>query len=795
MADVGRKFNPMKLLDAGIGAVGGAFRSAADKVKSGPSVADRIGSMLKKEDDAHGGDFRIEQGRLVVTCDEETPTNADAAVFHLTMLNKATTKPELAVERRWADCEPVLTMIRGMFPRLEVPSPPGKAQGRKAVVVVEERRKYIQAFVNACTGHPSASKLKELQQLCGVGDEAAARAAQPQSSPRNDSMAASPDSFAAARAAELMVPTPKRPSQAPASPSPARSESSLLAELQAAKQRLHHTDPGADDDGFPSPPSARSAAAAAPKLAAHVSAPAPAAPPPPSALRASASAPVLSSDEPGDRTKPPKSVDQLTADERAAIDESFKIVDIDNSCFITKEEMDIFVKDLPSEVTPRHVNMAIDEADKDRTEAFDAKTWRYLIVRLAQIARVSVFALFEKFREARMKEIYDAISNPASVICEEFEIDRHELQALLHVVKSAGLRQFSPADVAKVEFTIPYSLPEFCDVMGLLTRVVPLDETLKALQKGKGEGRMLALINAAAGKASASLARQLKEKISTYGGQSCSNCAKTEAKYAKLEAEMAELRRDRDELKAKLTAMSKQVQKDEEKIKDVKDTTATKDKKIAELQEEVLSLKIKLETAVEHEKVLMDQVAEAQADLELERDRKGGAHGFADSSDDDDEDDEDAAAARCAMHFLLPAHLGSHEQSPAVDCPGSLFYELPENYQPMGFVTDIFVADDTTAEYAAFRDPEGRRSVAWTVADGRLSCPWVAMQCALPSGRWVRLKLRLHWERGAFDVLLDDKPALLDVPFRDEGVATMGAVDIYPRETAAVCYANMHFFR
>lgn len=117
-------------------------------------------------------------------------------------------------------------------------------------------------------------------------------------------------------------------------------------------------------------------------------------------------------------------------------------------------------------------------------------------------------------------------------------------------------------------------------------------------------------------------------------------------------------------------------------------------------------------------------------------------------------------------------------------------------YQPMGWTVDIYLVDAMGVEHMACRDQSGRRSIAWTIERGKLSCPWSRTVLAqLPVGKWVRLTAQMHWADRYVSWVLDGKTVLQRQPFRDAHAEEISTLDLYPRSSLVACYANMRFFR
>ncbi len=760
--------NPLKLFDAGAGLLSSAVKSTANMIKQGPSVAERIASMVKRDDEDDAA-FKIEQMKIVVST--EKVSDADSAILRLTVSDKRNNAEVAVCERKWAEVEQVSQFIRGLYPKLDVPAAPPRAGARAVAVVVEERRKYAQAFLNVCVSHAAASKTKELHHLIGVGLTGPLAA-------QTAALNASPSGSVVPSSSGILLP----------------SNSSL------SMQQSIMTSPSSNNS-FSSPPRGDSiivAPNATPSRQVSFAASPPAATPSPSA--------------------PTSAAPDAATDDRTLIDECFKVVDVDNSGYVTMDELEDFVRSLPKHVSSRAVAQCVEEADADKTGAFDAKAYRTFMTRLAQVTRVGILDMWRGFRRVKLQQVYEAVTDAEAA--DRFEISRAELKPLLAILQTGGLRQLSHSALANVDFQLPYAFTEFEDVMDHLFRAIPPHELLKGLRisgVNNDTGVVLSVINRYAAKAPGQLVRTIKDLVGRYGGTSCSNCAAVQAKQEAAEAAARQLRLDKENLQAQLVAVGSQLAAAQSTADQATDAISQRDKQIEDLGRTIAKLQAQLGAAAAEKENLLDAVCNAQAELDLERQKAkadaAGLPGFEYATDSDEETPErkaavDAAlaATRVNMYFLMPQHLGSSDSAPVVDQPGSLVYNLvppdeagASTYQPMGFATDVFVADTKVHEYISLRSAEGKRSVALVIEGGAISCPWDSRSATLPSQRWIRLSLRFRWDSSSFDVVIDGKspPEMQSIPFRDTkfGVSGASVLDIFPRDVVAVYYANMHFFR
>jgi hypothetical protein len=778
-----RKMNPLKLMDAAASSFSGMVKKTASSLLQGPSVSERIAGLRGKDaeaetDDAAAG-LRLDQLRIALTT--ENVTDADGAVYTLSLVDKKTNQTVSACERKWSEFEPTLQFLRSLYPKLEVPAPPLRPSGRAAAVVVEERRKYVQAFLNVCAAHAGASKTKELQQLVGL----------------------------------LGGPTGASPQAA--SPSPAKTPGRPRSDSEYVRQPSEQSVPNdsfnraAEAAASPQSNTARQVKFAAPDQPSK-----PPTPPPSPATQKSVA---------------PKPSTPTPEDDRVLIDEVFHIVDVDNSGYVTEDELKDFIEALPKHVSTRAVKQAFQEADSGGG-AFDAKSFRVFITRLSQVTRVGVEDMWRVFRRRKLSELYESITDAG--YAKDHEIDRDEIKPLLAVLQTGGLRQLSAGAVQSVDFAIPYTYAEYEDVMELLLRVIPAPELFKAVRISSVSegGQTLSIINRHVGKAPGPIVRQLKELVARYGGTSCSNCAAVQAKCDAVEQAMRALKAEKDALAAQLQAATARNTDAAREAQRALEDTKSKDKAILELNDQIGKLKQEVIEATAAKEALVHKVCEVEAELSLEQDeakkrKKAGRDDFEYATDSDmdsnengsDEDEGDAAAVAAVlarkvnMHFLMPAHLGSHDAAPVVDRPGALVYDIAASvgsdavgkpYLPMGFATDLYIADSSVNEYLALRTPEEggscRRSLAWSIVDGHLCCGWAGRRALIPQGRWVRIGVKLRWDEATFDVSFDGTvhPELNRVPFRDGALAAAGGagtLDVFPRDVVAVYYANMHFFR
>ncbi len=117
-------------------------------------------------------------------------------------------------------------------------------------------------------------------------------------------------------------------------------------------------------------------------------------------------------------------------------------------------------------------------------------------------------------------------------------------------------------------------------------------------------------------------------------------------------------------------------------------------------------------------------------------------------------------------------------------------------YRPMGWTVDVYMVDSMGVEHMACRDSAGRRSIAFTLERGKLMCPWSRTVISqLPLGKWVRITAQIRWEEKYVSWLVDGKTAVQRQPFRDAAADEIATLDLYPRSSLVMCYANMRFFK
>lgn len=698
------RLNPMKLIDS--------FSSAMAK------SASFIKSNTKKdetEEDLPSGDRQIASCRIAVSCEEHT--NVDMALYKFALLDKKTNEVLYEVSRDWASCEPIFGFIRSVCPKLEVPPPPLKPNSKtSAALVIEERRKHIQTFCNAAIAHPSASKLKELQELCGFAKYS------------------------------LHI-------------SQEASQSSIHKEFSG---QLHTTViPQKQKEPSPPPEGAK-----------------------PTRPRASSAH--------RSKTQQPAAVPvDASAVERTSVEECFRLMDVDNTAYITQEEMQEFLDTLPKQVSQRMISQCLKEGDKDNTGAYDVKSFRVVVDRMSQLSHVPVNDMIRAFRHEKFSELYSAIGEGASCT----DADPNELRTLLFVIKSAGVRNITQQEVEKCDFSLPLNFGEFSEIMEAVTAVIPFDELFKSTMATRDNTKMLKCVNKYASKASLQSVHALKEKVSKISGATakCPNCEKLELQLLELQKQMADRSKGQNELTTTLSSLQQQLSERDEQIKELSDGNVKKDNELSEMKEQLTALRTQLEAALQNERDLQDRLCETEAELDMEREK--GSAWTSDSGQGVAEDEGDIAA-RCTLHFLVPAHLGTDDRACVIDLPGPLLYTLPEAFVPLGFTTDLYLCNSSGCEYMACRDSTGKRSCAWTIENECISFPWASLlKHKIPLRKWTRVSCRFYWSQRKFDFVIDDVVVERQISMRDEGEQNVATLDIFPRDDVLLCYANMHFLR
>jgi hypothetical protein len=701
--------NPMKLLDAAADSISSFAATAVSKVSKGPSVTDRISSLMKKDEDSvvqhTEGEIAVESLRAVVS--SELTQTPDEAVFTVTLCDKKTNEHLISVRRPWSECERVSGFLRSMFPKLEVPHT-RSAKGSVALLI-EDRRKHVQGLINAAIGHPAASKTKELQELCGYKE--------------------------------------------------------LLSNLRGGET-------GSSTGPLEPPPTTHSK-------------PTPARPPPPLATppAPSQSAPF------GERVPKPKPSVELTPEERQRIDECFRLIDVDMTGLVTKEELLEFIDQLSAKPSNATLERLVNEADKEKSGTFDNKTFAHILSKLSSTVDRPVQELISGYKSKRFAQLYEvtASSSPSPLF------EPAELKALKFFVKTSGLRHINQDEVDKADGSLPLTLGDFSEIMSIFTMLVPLDEVFKALGKRRGKDKFIQLINRYAVKQlDTDRVRQLQEKIGASGshGVACQKCAASQKEMERLLAQVEKLQNDNQRLKSQNEKLTTDLSEARSQVEALSDSTVSSGTNVSSMTKEIEKLKEQLAFAETNEKELLERIFDLEAELDFEREREKVV------SDSESSTSVEGAEViqNFNTYFLNPSHLGSNERSQVVDRPGSLVYELPSSFAPLGLSFDMMVCGEG-CEYIAARDADGKRSLALTVDHASIFAVGTPHHVNLVPKRWTRVVCRFFWDSSVFDLVIDDETVAKRVPMRDGGVKTISTLDVFPRDQLVICYANMFFFR
>lgn len=211
-------------------------------------VADRISSLIRTEERSGKPNPRADVYRVAVTVaappppapgTDPVPLGRD---FKLSLIDKKASEPVHYVIRAWPIIKQVVLFIRGVAPKLDVPPLPVESQNTAPAVVAEDRRKFVQTYVNAALQHGIVSNLKEFVDLIGLTEyqtlhahdaapSASTASAMPKSSEfaDNASLAGSPLRQAAVAPASKAAPTAMstQPAQATQQPTTASLQQSL----------------------------------------------------------------------------------------------------------------------------------------------------------------------------------------------------------------------------------------------------------------------------------------------------------------------------------------------------------------------------------------------------------------------------------------------------------------------------------------------------------------------------------------------------------------------------------------
>ena len=121
---------------------------------------------MKKDEDRADGQ-RLDAFRVAVALEGDSPGKQ----FSLSLIDKKTQESVHTVSRTWPAIKHVVVFVRSVAPKLDVPPLPGDAHsGVSAAVLAEDKRKFVQTYVNTALQTPAVCGLREVQDLVGFAD-------------------------------------------------------------------------------------------------------------------------------------------------------------------------------------------------------------------------------------------------------------------------------------------------------------------------------------------------------------------------------------------------------------------------------------------------------------------------------------------------------------------------------------------------------------------------------------------------------------------------------------------------
>ncbi|CUG92505.1 Hypothetical protein, putative [Bodo saltans] len=149
------------------------FGKQLKSVMSSIRVADRITNLIRS-DERSKGQARTDVYRVAVAIAPPSASGGEAVPigrdYKLSLVEKKSSEHVHFVIRAWPVIKQIVLFIRGVVPKLDVPPLPVEAAGSAPALVAEDRRKYIQTYVNAALLNAAVSNLKEFQDLIGLAE-------------------------------------------------------------------------------------------------------------------------------------------------------------------------------------------------------------------------------------------------------------------------------------------------------------------------------------------------------------------------------------------------------------------------------------------------------------------------------------------------------------------------------------------------------------------------------------------------------------------------------------------------
>jgi hypothetical protein len=220
------------------------FGKQLKSVMSSIRVADRITNLIRSDERAKG-QTRTDVYRVSVAIAPPSTNGGETAPigrdFKLSLVEKKTSEHVHVVIRAWPIIKQIVLFIRGVVPKLDVPPLPVEAAGSAPALVAEDRRKYIQTYVNAALSNAAVANLKEFQDLIGLVEFASVHAHDAPNSLNSTMNRAQLEnaSFSKAPSAEQSMSSSSFSSPAPNATQPQKRASTAAVSIDATASTLH----------------------------------------------------------------------------------------------------------------------------------------------------------------------------------------------------------------------------------------------------------------------------------------------------------------------------------------------------------------------------------------------------------------------------------------------------------------------------------------------------------------------------------------------------------------------------
>jgi hypothetical protein len=136
------------------------------------NIADKLTSFIRRDDDKSSDgkpQSKIDLFRIAVAIEGGTAAsdNVNSAEFRIALVDRKTAEHVSTCRRTWETVKNVVTFVRSVAPKLDIPPLPLESSKASPAVVLEGRRKFVQTYLQTALSHPTVCNLKEVHDLIG----------------------------------------------------------------------------------------------------------------------------------------------------------------------------------------------------------------------------------------------------------------------------------------------------------------------------------------------------------------------------------------------------------------------------------------------------------------------------------------------------------------------------------------------------------------------------------------------------------------------------------------------------